>query len=161
VRQTPDVIAVESAVSQLAYLLNRSRRHELVKLSSGVPLDRAAMMVLRQLDETGPARPSDLAASLQVEGPHVTRQLHVLERYGFAERGPDPDDRRAQLVTLTDAGRAATERLRDVSRATLAEALAAWSAEDLRHLGGLLQQMVDDFRTHAAAADTPPRAASA
>jgi DNA-binding MarR family transcriptional regulator len=159
--QTREVVGVETGVSQLAHLLNRTRRHELVKSSSGLPLDRAAMVVLRQLDETGPARPSDLADALHVEGPHVTRQVHILERHGFAERRADPADGRAQLVTLTRAGRAAAKRLRDASRAALAEALSGWSREDLQQLGDLLLRMVDDFRAHAEAPEALDRAASA
>jgi DNA-binding MarR family transcriptional regulator len=147
-----EIDALESAVSRLAYLLTRTRRHERIKTSSGVPLDRAAMVVLRQLVESGGMRPGELATRLQVEAPHVTRQVQLLERKGYARRRLDPDDRRAQVIEATPEGGRATDRLRVVSRAGIGEALATWSREDLQQLTSLLGRMVDDFSIHAAEA---------
>jgi DNA-binding MarR family transcriptional regulator len=147
---TPAVIEIDHAVGQMAYLFNRTRRHERVKGASQVPLERAGMVVLRQLDESGPMRPGALAVLLQVESPHVTRQVQLLERIGYAIRVPDPDDRRAQLIDLTEAGRQAAERIRQVSRAAVQEALADWAPDELRTLGVLLRRMMDDFIAHSS-----------
>jgi hypothetical protein len=50
-----------------------------------------------------------LAARLEVEAPHVTRQVQRLEKVGCAARGADPDDRRAQLIQLTPSGMAGAD----------------------------------------------------
>jgi DNA-binding MarR family transcriptional regulator len=149
-----EVAEVEAAVSRLAYLLTRTRRHEDMKATSRVPLDRAAMVVLRQLAESGSVRPGELAAALHVEAPHVTRQVQLLERSGYVTRSPDPDDKRAQLLRLTAAGRSAANRMQSVSRRAIQDALAGWTAEDLHELATSLRRMVDDFSSHAAEQDT-------
>jgi DNA-binding MarR family transcriptional regulator len=146
-----EVIKLEAAVSRMTYVLTRTRRHEWMKSESRVPLDRAAIVVLRQLEESGPVRPGDLAAVLRVEAPHVTRQVQLLERAGYATRITDPVDGRAQLIELTSSGRAASGRVREVGRRTMQRALAGWSPLELHTLGTLLGRMVDDFVAHSAA----------
>ena len=131
-------------------LITRARRHDLVKTVAAVPLDRAAVMVLQQLAEAGPARPGQLAARLQVEAPHVTRQLQRLQRAGYADRVPDPGDRRAQLIQLTPAGRAASDRIREAGTSGMQAALAHWPPEELHQLATLLHRMVDDFLAYSA-----------
>src|SRR5215469_11470648 len=97
--------------AEILRAITRARSHDRVRTVAAVPLDRAAVMVLQQLAEAGPARPGELAARLGVEGPHVTRQVQRLQQAGYVERGPDPDDRRAQLIQVTPEGRAAAGRI--------------------------------------------------
>jgi MarR family transcriptional regulator, transcriptional regulator for hemolysin len=54
----------------------------------------------------------ELARSLGIEGPTLTRHLDGMERAGLVERRRDPSDRRAVQVELTDAGRELHNRLR-------------------------------------------------
>ena len=102
-----DAAEILREITRIAYLITRARRHDRVRTVAAVPLDRAAVMVLGQLAEAGPVRPGELADRLGVEAPHVTRQVQRLQQAGYADRVPDPDDRRAQLIQLTPAGRAA------------------------------------------------------
>ncbi|WP_067488257.1 MarR family winged helix-turn-helix transcriptional regulator [Actinomadura hibisca] len=147
----PDVVEIERALTRVAHLLTRSKRHGRTVAAAGVPVDRAAVPLLRLLAEHGgPMRPSELAAQLAVEPPHVTRQVQRLERSGYVERVPDPDDGRAQRVRLTDAGAAAVECVRAVGRRWMTGALADWPAEDRRLLAGLVHRMVDDFAAYSA-----------
>ncbi|MEJ2860900.1 MarR family winged helix-turn-helix transcriptional regulator [Actinomycetospora flava] len=60
---------------------------------------------LATLDRGGPQRLSDLAVREGVTQPSMTALVTRLERDGLATRGDDPTDRRAVIVTLTDAGR--------------------------------------------------------
>src|SRR5438876_6641673 len=99
-----DAAEILRAITRIGYLITRNRRHDLVRTVAAVPLDRAAVMVLQQLAETGPVRPGELAARLEVEAPHVTRQVQRLQQAGYADRAPDPGDRRPQLIRLPPAG---------------------------------------------------------
>ncbi|WP_442818958.1 MarR family winged helix-turn-helix transcriptional regulator [Streptomyces sp. NBC_01235] len=112
-------------------------------------LDRAAVAILRHLAETDPLRPGMLAVRLSVEASHVTRQLRQLERAGLVVRVADPDDRRAQLIQLTEAGQGAIDRIREAGRRGMNVALAAWDPDDLRQLATLFHRLVDDFVAHA------------
>lgn len=145
-----DVAELDRALTRIAYLLTRNRRNGLTTSAAAVPLDRAAVTVLLALADTGAIRPGELAARLEVEAPHVTRQVQRLEKADYADRVPDPDDRRAQLVQLTPAGRAAAHRIREVGRNGMQAALAHWPADDLHQLATLFNRMVDDFLAYDA-----------
>src|SRR5205823_492564 len=84
-----DAAEILRAITRIGYLITRARRHDTVRTVAAVPLDRAAVMVLQQLAETGPVRPGELAARLEVEAPHVTRQVQRLQPAGHADRVPD------------------------------------------------------------------------
>ncbi|MGW0925208.1 MarR family winged helix-turn-helix transcriptional regulator [Streptomyces sp. NPDC002755] len=151
-----DVIAVERVLTRITYLATRARRHDRLMALAGIPLDRAAVAILRHLAESEPLRPGMLAVRLSVEASHVTRQLRQLETSGFVVRFPDPEDRRAQLIQLTDAGRVAFGRVRDVGRRGMSLALADWAPDDLRLLATLFHRLVDDFVAHTEAALDEP-----
>ena len=141
---------LERALTRVAHLLTRARRHGRTVAAAGVTLDRANVPLLRMLaDSEEPMRLGELAACLGVEAPHVTRQIQRLERERYVDRVPDPDDRRAQRVRITDEGRATVEAIRTVSRRNMQEALAEWTTEDLQLLSTLSHRMVDDFLTNA------------
>jgi DNA-binding MarR family transcriptional regulator len=146
-----DAAEILRAITRISYLITRARRHDRVRTVAAVPLDRAAVMVLGQLAEAGPVRPGELAARLRVEAPHVTRQVQRLQQVGYADRVPDPGDRRAQLIQLTPAGRAASDRIREAGETGMQAALAHWPPEELHQLATLLHRMVDDFLAYTAA----------
>ena len=137
-------------VAQLDRALTRNRRNSLTTTAAGVPLDRAAVTVLLELADAGAMRPGELADRLAVEAPHVTRQVQRLEKAGYASRGPDAGDRRAQLIQLTPAGREAAGRIREVGRSGMQAALAQWSPDELHQFTTLFHRMVDDFLAYDA-----------
>jgi DNA-binding MarR family transcriptional regulator len=69
-------------------------------------LSMARTKVLLRLRECGPIRQSVLAADFGLSPHSITDIVDGLERLGMAERRPDPTDRRAKLVAITDAGQA-------------------------------------------------------
>lgn len=84
-----------------------------------------------------------------MEASHVTRTVQQLQKSGYVTRVPDPEDRRAQRVQLTDSGQQAVDRVRDAGSRGMMLALADWSPEELRQLATLFHRMVDDFLSHA------------
>ncbi|MGW5514733.1 MarR family winged helix-turn-helix transcriptional regulator [Nocardia africana] len=148
------IVELERALTRIAHLLTRARRHDRTVAAAGVNLDRANVPLLRMLaDAAEPMRMGELAACLDVEAPHVTRQIQRLERTGYVDRVTDPEDRRAQRVRITDEGRATVDAIREVSRRHMREALADWSTEDLRRLAALNHRMVDAFLDNAERTD--------
>ncbi|MFV0137744.1 MarR family winged helix-turn-helix transcriptional regulator [Streptomyces sp. HMX87] len=151
---TPEVTEIERALARITYLSTRHRQHDRLMALAGVPLDRAAVVLLRQVADCDGVRPGELAARLGVEASHVTRTVQQLQRSGYVTRVPDPEDRRAQRVELTEAGWRAVERVRATSARGMQAALADWSPQELRQLATLFHRMVDDFSAHAADEDT-------
>ena len=84
-----------------------------------------------------PATLRELAALLGTDAPYATVIVDDLEARGYVVRTVDARDRRAKLVSLTDAGRAAAaeaQRLLDEPPA----ALRALPADDLAALSRIL-----------------------
>src|ERR1700728_4226820 len=80
--------------------------------ASGLSMARTKM--LRRLHKQGPSRQSVLAADFELSPHSITDIVDGLERLGLAERRPDPVDRRAKLVAITEVGDACL----DVANAT-------------------------------------------
>lgn len=151
-----EVAEIERALHRITYLSTRARQHERLMALAGVPLDRAAVALMRKMADTEPMRPGELAARMGVEASHVTRTVQQLQKSGHVTRVPDPDDRRAQRIELTDAGREAIVRVREAGVRGMQVALADWSPDDLRQLATLFHRMVDDFFAHSSDEEPEP-----
>lgn len=109
-------------------------------------LSIAQARALAQLRDAGPLRITDLAERERCAQPSMTAIVGRLVSTGLARREPDPADRRAVLVAVTDAGR---ERLREARRAMaadLAMRLHDLEPEDracLRRAADLLDRLID------------------
>ena len=148
-----EVIEIERALTRITYLSTRARQHDRLMALAGVPLDRAAVALLRQVADSDPLRPGELANRLGVEASHVTRTVQQLQKSGYVTRVPDPDDRRAQRIQLTEAGQQAIDRVRAAGVRGMQHALSAWKPEELRQLATLFHRMVDDFLSHSVDID--------
>jgi DNA-binding MarR family transcriptional regulator len=69
--------------------------------------------VLATLDEFGAASQAQLSDRTRIYRSDVVAVLNELADGGFVERGPDPADRRRNVVSLTAAGR---RRLRQLDK---------------------------------------------
>ena len=83
----------------------------------------------------------DLARSLGIEGPTLTRHLDNLEAGGLVVRQRSDADRRAVRVELTAAGEAAYERMLGAVIAFNRRLQAGLSAEELRLLDDVLTRL--------------------
>jgi DNA-binding MarR family transcriptional regulator len=127
------------------------RRHTAQAVSS------STITALDRLAVEGPLRVSDLAAREAMTQPGVTMLVHRLADAGYAERVPDPTDRRAALVRITDAGRAVlTDRY--AARAQVLRArLAELSDEDQQLLAAALPAIERLVANPDPEADRKPR----
>ncbi|MGX9882841.1 MarR family winged helix-turn-helix transcriptional regulator [Streptomyces sp. NPDC002276] len=157
---SPEVTEIERALTRITYLSTRARQHDRLMALAGVPLDRAAVALLRQVADSEPLRPGELANRLGVEASHVTRTVQQLQKSGYVTRVPDPDDRRAQRIELTEAGEKAVASVRDAGARGMQMALSEWSTDELQQLATLFHRMVDDFLTYAIDEEVEPEAAA-
>ncbi|MEM7091988.1 MAG: MarR family transcriptional regulator [Actinomycetota bacterium] len=68
------------------------------------------LLVRLSLAEGGRLRAVELSDQLLLSPSHVSRMLDRSEKAGLVRREPDPDDRRASQVVMTDEGRSVVER---------------------------------------------------
>jgi DNA-binding MarR family transcriptional regulator len=93
-------------------------------------LSLTASLALATLNREGPVRVTTLAAAVGIGQPSMTELVQRLERQGLVTRVEDPEDGRAALVTITNAGRALLDDQRRGRRDRLGELLTALPAED-------------------------------
>jgi DNA-binding MarR family transcriptional regulator len=149
-RRPADVTAerILSALSTVAQSTSNARLHERLLDAAGVRVDRAGAALLTKLKAAGaPLRVTALADRLGVDTPTVTRKVQQLERLGLVAREPEPEDRRAFRIGLTDDGRATLELLTAAKRRWLDELLDGWSMSDRATFSTLLAAFAD--RLHA------------
>jgi len=92
------------ALSDLA--LDRDRK---VAVASALGLSWTRVLAVRRL-AVEPQTQRELAEGLSADPPYITLMVDDLENRGLVRRKPHPTDRRAKLVELTSAGRAAAAR---------------------------------------------------
>jgi DNA-binding MarR family transcriptional regulator len=109
----------------------------------------------RLADARGPLTMTELADGVVYSRSGLTYQAGLLEQAGLVTRGPSPDDDRATLVTITDAGLALFGRVLpghvQVVRRLLFDPLAH---DDVGHLGDIMTRVRDHMRAQ------PPRSAA-
>lgn len=117
---------------------------------SGETLDQPSHQALRHLLAWGAMRPTALADALGTGASHVSKIVGRLEQGGLVQRSTDPSDRRASLVTLTEAGETAARGVYELGDRMIAEVLGGWSAADVRRYTELTERFVSDAITAAA-----------
>ncbi len=73
---------------------------------------------------------TDIARKLVLSRGGTTKVIDRLEEFGYVERKPDPSDRRATIVEITEAGREARVSARRVIDAGLEESWAQHLSDD-------------------------------
>ena len=101
---------------------------------------------------------TDLADSVVYSRSGLTHQAGLLDRDGLITRRASPDDQRATIVDITDAGRDRVAAVLpghiDVVRELLFEPL---SERDVRTLGDLMTRARDHMRSRPPRSATPRR----
>jgi len=106
------------------------------------------LLALAVIERNGPARVTALAEAARVDASVVSRQAAQLEQAGLVERQPDPEDGRAQRLSITAAGREVLEDGRTKLAAIVTERLAGWDPEELRTFTATLRRLVADLSAH-------------
>jgi DNA-binding MarR family transcriptional regulator len=121
------------------------------KMSRTGGVDRAAIMLIKQLVILGPSRSSALAAAVHSDPSTVSRQTAALVRDGLVERRADPDDGRASVLVPTEAGLKLLEEQRKRIGLALARVVRQWPHEDVDEFVELLERFAVDHAVNLSA----------
>lgn len=108
-------------------------------------LNRGEVGVLGALRTAGPPHrlsPTRLFKGLMLSSAGITSRLDRLEKRGLVKRSPDPDDRRAVLVELTDSGHKLLDEAVAANTKSERALVGALSAADIATLSMLLRKML-------------------
>jgi DNA-binding MarR family transcriptional regulator len=89
----------------------------------------------------GSMRLSDLSDHLRIAPRSATEVVDGLQELGLVERHPDPHDRRATLVVLTDEGSRVGEAIRSARTAEAERFFGELSETDRAHLTRILRKL--------------------
>ena len=104
-------------------------------------LTRAQCKVLGYLARNEGINQAGLADLLEIKPMTLVRQIDRMEDEGWIERRPDPADRRARRLVLTEKARLTLARILDLSNEVRTEAFAGLSAAEGRYLVDLLARV--------------------
>ena len=99
--------------------------------AAGMGVTRAQWKVLFRLTRTPGLRQVELADLLDVEPITLSRIIDRLEEAGHVERVPDPDDRRAWRLQVTEAAQPLVEKLRAVADEMIGDAFSGIDRQEL------------------------------
>jgi DNA-binding MarR family transcriptional regulator len=131
--EAPDSRLLTEAVTRLRRALRASIRTDY----PWETLPMAQVELLQVLGEHSPSRVGDLASRQRLAASTVSGLIGQMITAGLVAREADPADRRASVVTLTDAGR---------------HQLAAWTAAHERRMDDALAALDDGARAAIAGA---------
>ena len=126
------------------YLLGRATdqsREYFEALVKPLGIGRRHFSVLAVLGEEKPLSQVEMGERLSIDRNTIVLLLDDLEAKALVIRRRDPSDRRAHLVTLTDAGREVLARSIEAARRTNDEVFAPLSADERVQLHSLLSRL--------------------
>lgn len=111
---TTDELAEALLLAVHALQQHGHRRLEADPVLRKMSMPRARVLMVLEHAAGRPVRMSDLAAALGVTARNVTTIVDGLEHEGYVARRPDPTDRRATLLELTDFGCSHIDRVQQL-----------------------------------------------
>lgn len=134
--------AIHDMEEQLSFLWRRARSNgNKVARQVHPDMEPGAYGLLAALQRKGTLRLTDLAAEIGVGKPSVSRQVKMLEDLGVLTKIADPEDRRAQSITLTEAGARQLASAQASRQHIFRELLADWPDAELQTLAALLTKL--------------------
>jgi DNA-binding MarR family transcriptional regulator len=128
-------LSSDSASARLALVVGRLNRR--LALAPG-GLSHGLLMSLASVAKRGPLRLAELAQLEGVSAPGATRIVAELEARGLVSRGVDPDDGRAVLISVTQAGTEAILRARAARAEVVAQLLEGLTPSELAQVEAAL-----------------------
>ncbi|MGY1744332.1 MarR family winged helix-turn-helix transcriptional regulator [Blastococcus sp. SYSU D00695] len=112
--------------------------------------DFDVLATLRRAGGDAGLSPGRLTAEMMLSSGGMTSRLDRLERAGHVARTPDPADRRALVVRLTDSGRALIDEAVTTGLAQQQRMLADLPAGRLARIADDLRDLLASVERHAA-----------
>jgi MarR family 2-MHQ and catechol resistance regulon transcriptional repressor len=140
-RGRPDEVQALNAFIKLARSVNAVQARLLPPLQKEFGLTESQLAVLEALHHLGPLPQGELCRKILRSGSNVTTVVDNLERDRLVRRVRGEDDRRVQVVHLTDRGRSLIGRAFPVHAERITQVMNALTREEQRELGRLCRKL--------------------
>lgn len=128
-------------ISRASLAITAVLKKELTKVGAG-EVRVSYLGVLLALWNADDCKIGDLGRRAGLEPSTMTGVLDRMVRDGLVERGPDPDDRRALRIRLTDAGRAIQQPILAAIDATMVRAMRGVDEADQEQIKASLRRVL-------------------
>ena len=118
-------------------------------------LTRAQWRAIKMLHHRDNLRQTELAEVLEMEPIAVGRVIDRLQAAGFVERRPDPTDRRAWRLHLTEQSRGVIDDMQEISRGLRKDATAGIDAAELAQALAVIGRIKDNLLALEQDAEPP------
>jgi DNA-binding MarR family transcriptional regulator len=118
-------------------------------------VDTTAYPVLFAIDRLGPVRVSDIAVRLHSDVSTVSRQVSSLSHHRLVSKETDPSDGRAQVISLTGAGRSVLHRIAETRSLWFQDLLHDWDGTDVAGFVTQLDSLADALDANLRARGEP------
>jgi DNA-binding MarR family transcriptional regulator len=137
-------LEVEGIVDRIGKINHRMKRAQKATLREHglTPEEWGVMTKLRLGSDVCRSSPGDLANDLELSSGAMTSRLDRLEEAGLVRRLPDPDDRRAVVVELTEQGRDAWDLAANVQGRREAFFARTLTKAEQKQLNTLLRKLL-------------------
>jgi DNA-binding MarR family transcriptional regulator len=105
-------------------------------------IDSRELGILLSIADLGAASQQQVAERLGIDRTTMVARIDALEVKGIVSRQPDPDDRRRNLVTLTDSGRDTVTAATEASNQAERDFLSGLSLAEVKQLRDLLVRVM-------------------
>lgn len=140
----PAAIEVLHVLIRSTHYIQREFQSQLLALNTPYQLTGPRLRVLSVVAETGKIRMNELAVKLGVKARTVTDFVDALEQDKLLVRIPDPTDRRATLIQLTELAQSNIEQVLAFQAKIADKMLENLSVEQRTLFFDLLLQLIKD-----------------
>lgn len=106
-------------------------------------LQGISYLILSWVNRSGPVRASSIAEQFRIDKGALSRQLQHMTELALIERTPDPEDRRASLISLTEDARSRLAQVVAEQRKIADVRLTDWSTAELETFAHDLKRYSD------------------
>ncbi len=141
--------------NDLGYLINKAARitkWELNNRLSDIGLTSPQFAVLRDVfcnenkDETLISlTPASIAERLHADRPTISGIIHRLTKQGWVRRTENPNDRRSQIIVLTDKSKQLMGTLESLSNETIKKGIKDFTEDEIENLKNYLLKIIENF----------------
>jgi len=140
----PAAIDVIHVLMRSTHYIQREFQSKLSTLNMPYQLTGPRLRLLSVVYETGKIRMNELATKLGIKARTVTDFIDGLEQDGLLVRIPDPTDRRATLIQLTELAQSDIEQVLSFQAKIADNVLGNLSEEQRKLFFDLLLQLTDN-----------------
>lgn len=150
-----DQLPPGKALAILMHDVSRMIRRRVDKAAQTIGLTSAQWRVLAYLARSEGSNQASLADHMDMEPITLSRHLDRMESAGMLERQPDPNDRRAHRLYLTDNGRELMDGFRAVAGEVVGDYTDGISDREIAVAIDILTRMRTNLTGKAAEAPVP------